>query len=238
MFMILGNIIKCIFGFIFLASSFGGCSKSKQNTANQNFNDDKFNSIMENNKKMTEAADQFSDSIEMITFGSGCFWCVEAVFQDLKGVIKVESGYSNGNIKNPTYKEVCSGLTGHAEVCQITYDSKIISFDELLEVFWKTHDPTTLNRQGADAGTQYRSGVFYHTEAQKVLAQAWKDKLNAEHVFPNPIVTEITPVAVFYKAEDYHQNYYKQNGYEPYCQIVIKPKMEKFEKAFKQKIKN
>ncbi|MES2796855.1 MAG: peptide-methionine (S)-S-oxide reductase MsrA [Bacteroidota bacterium] len=177
-----------------------------------------------------------NEGLEMITFGSGCFWCVEAVFQDLKGVVKVESGYSNGKTLNPTYKEVCSGLTGHAEVCQINYDPKIISFEELLEVFWKTHDPTTLNRQGADTGTQYRSGVFYHNENQAKLAQEWKNKLNAEKVFPNPIVTEITAVGTFYKAEDYHQNYYKQNGYEPYCQIVIKPKLEKFEKAFKDKI--
>lgn len=173
---------------------------------------------------------------EMITFGSGCFWCVEAVFQKLKGVTKVESGYSNGSTVNPTYKEVCGGNTGHAEVVQVTYNPAEISFEELLEVFWKTHDPTTLNRQGADAGTQYRSGVFYHTDLQGQIAQAWKDKLNTEKVFPNPIVTEITPVGTFYKAENYHQNYYNQNGYEPYCQIVIKPKVDKFVKAFKDKI--
>jgi peptide-methionine (S)-S-oxide reductase len=173
---------------------------------------------------------------ELVTFGSGCFWCVEAVFQNLKGVLKVESGYSNGHLPNPTYKEICMGQTGHAEVVQITYNPEIISFEELLEVFWKTHDPTTLNRQGADVGTQYRSGVFYHTESQRNIAQQWKDRLNAEKVFPNPIVTEITPVGIFYKAEAYHQNYFNQNGYEPYCQIVIKPKIEKFEKVFKEKL--
>ena len=175
--------------------------------------------------------------LEKITFGSGCFWCVEAVFQNLKGVKSADSGYSNGETVNPTYKQVCSGQTGHAEVVQLTFDPKIISVEELLEVFWKTHDPTTLNRQGADSGTQYRSGVFYHNENQRELAQAWKDKLNADHVFPNPIVTEITPVGTFYKAEDYHQNYFNQNGYEPYCQIVIKPKMDKFLKTFSEKLK-
>ncbi len=215
--------------------TFSACSKSSSSTNSSDMNEQKFDSILANTKSEKNIN---MDELEKITFGSGCFWCVEAVFQDLKGVVKVESGYSNGKTKNPTYKEVCSGLTGHAEVCQITYDPKIISFDELLEVFWKTHDPTTLNRQGADAGTQYRSGVFYHNESQREMAQKWKDKLNAEHVFPNPIVTEITPVGTFYVAEDYHQNYYKQNGYEPYCQIVIKPKMEKFEKAFKEKLKN
>jgi peptide-methionine (S)-S-oxide reductase len=174
--------------------------------------------------------------MEQITFGAGCFWCVEAVFQKLKGVVKVESGYSNGHTQNPTYKDICTGTTGHAEVTLLTYDASIIGFEELLEVFWKTHDPTTLNRQGADSGTQYRSGVFYHIDNQRDIAQAWKDKLNAEHVFPNPIVTEITPAATFYKAEAYHQNYFIQNGYEPYCQIVIKPKMEKFVKAFEGKL--
>lgn len=174
--------------------------------------------------------------LEKITLGAGCFWCVEAVFQKLKGVDEVVSGYSNGHTPNPTYKEVCTGQTGHAEVCQLSFDPEIISVEQILEVFWKTHDPTTLNRQGADSGTQYRSGVYYHTENQRDIAQKWKDKLNAENAFPNPIVTEIVPVGAFYKAENYHQNYYNQNGYEPYCQIVIKPKMDKFEKIFKEKI--
>jgi peptide-methionine (S)-S-oxide reductase len=174
--------------------------------------------------------------LDKITLGAGCFWCVEAVFQKLKGVKKVVSGYSNGHVKNPTYKEVCTGQTGHAEVCELTYDPMEISFEEILEVFWKTHDPTTLNRQGADSGTQYRSGIYFHNETQREIAQNWKDNLNADKVFPNPIVTEIEPVGTFYEAENYHQNYFNQNGYEPYCQIVIKPKIEKFEKAFKDKI--
>lgn len=152
-------------------------------------------------------------------------------------MLKVESGYSGGMIKNPSYREVCTGQTGHAEVCQITYDPKKISFEELLEVFWKTHDPTTLNRQGADSGTQYRSAIFYHNEEQKKQAEEWKAKLNAERVFPNPIVTEITAFTNFYPAEDYHKDYYLLNGHEPYCQIVIKPKLDKFHKAFKEKLK-
>jgi peptide-methionine (S)-S-oxide reductase len=141
-----------------------------------------------------------------------------------------------GKMKNPSYREVCSGLTGHAEVCQLTYDPKIVSFETLLEIFWQTHDPTTLNRQGADVGTQYRSAIFFHSEAQKIAADQWKAKLNEQKVFPNPIVTEITQATTFYPAEDYHQDYFKLNGQEPYCQIVIKPKMDKFLKAFKDKL--
>ena len=174
--------------------------------------------------------------LDTITFGAGCFWCVEAVYQRVKGVHSVTSGYMGGKIKQPTYREVCSGLTGHAEVCQITYDPKIISFQTLLEVFWQTHDPTTLNRQGADVGTQYRSAIFVHTDEQLRLAQEWKMNLNAKKVFPNPIVTQIAEASTFYPAEDYHQDYYNQNGTEPYCQIVIKPKMDKFLKAFKDKL--
>ena len=177
-----------------------------------------------------------SAKLDTITFGAGCFWCVEAVYQRLKGVHSVTSGYMGGQLKNPTYREVCSGLTGHAEVCQITYDPQIISFETLLEVFWQTHDPTTLNRQGADVGTQYRSAIFAHSEAQLKAAEEWKANLNAKHVFPNPIVTEVTSASAFYPAEDYHQDYYNQNGTEPYCQIVIKPKMDKFLKAFKDKL--
>lgn len=193
-----------------------------------------------NNQKDSKKMNQEKvnlDGAEVITFGAGCFWCVEAVFQQLDGVLKVESGYSGGMIKNPSYREVCTGQTGHAEVCQITYDPKKISFEELLEVFWKTHDPTTLNRQGADSGTQYRSAIFYHNEEQKKQAEEWKAKLNAERVFPNPIVTEITAFTNFYPAEDYHKDYYLLNGHEPYCQIVIKPKLDKFHKAFKEKLK-
>lgn len=178
-----------------------------------------------------------STGIDTATFGAGCFWCVEAVFQRLDGVIKVSSGYSGGKIKNPTYREVCSGLTDHAEVCQITYDKSKISFKDLLEVFWKTHDPTTLNRQGADAGTQYRSVIFYHNTEQKDLAEKYKAELNKSGAFNNPIVTEISPFTAFYVAEDYHQNYFNLNGKEPYCQYVIQPKVDKFEKVFKDKMK-
>jgi len=171
------------------------------------------------------------------TFASGCFWCVEAIFQELKGVQSVTSGYTGGKIKNPTYKEVSSGLTGHAEACMIIYDLAVISFDELLEAFWASHDPTTLNRQGADQGTQYRSAIFYHNEQQKQLSEAYKAKLNSEKAFDKPIVTEISPASVFYKAEDYHQNYYNENGNAPYCTYVIVPKLEKFRKVFKDKLK-
>jgi peptide-methionine (S)-S-oxide reductase len=187
-------------------------------------------------KKMNEEKVNMT-GMKTITFGAGCFWCVEAVFQQIEGVVKVESGYSNGQAKNPTYKEVCTGNTGHAEVVQVTFDPKKVSFDTILEIFWKTHDPTTLNRQGADAGTQYRSAVFYSNEAQKTAAEAWKKKLNDEHVFPNPIVTEITPLSNYSKAEDYHQDYYDLNGHNPYCQVVIKPKMDKLQKTFKDKLK-
>jgi len=174
---------------------------------------------------------------QVATFGSGCFWCTEAVFLNVEGVKKVESGYMGGQVKNPTYKEVCSGLTGHAEVIQLTYDPKRISYDELLEIFWKTHDPTTLNRQGADTGTQYRSVIFYHNEEQKKLAGEYKTKLDQSGAFDNPIVTEIAVATQFYKAEDYHQNYYNLNGDAPYCQFVIQPKVEKFKKVFKDKLK-
>jgi len=171
------------------------------------------------------------------TFASGCFWCVEAVFQELKGVLSVTSGYTGGKIKNPTYREVTSGLTGHAEACMIIFDPSVISYDELLEAFWASHDPTTLNRQGADQGTQYRSAIFYHNDTQKQLAEAYKTKLNSEKVFDKPIVTEINPAAPFYIAEDYHQNYFNQNGDAPYCTYVIVPKLEKFRKVFKDKLK-
>lgn len=179
-----------------------------------------------------------NDSLQIATFGSGCFWCTEAVFQQVDGVTKVESGYSGGKVKNPSYREVCSGRTGHAEVIQLTYDPSKVSFEELLEIFWGTHDPTTLNRQGADEGTQYRSVIFYHTPEQKQLAEEYKRKLDASGAFSNPIVTEISPLTNFYKAEDYHQNYYNLNGTAPYCSFVIKPKLDKFKKVFSEKLKN
>lgn len=177
-------------------------------------------------------------STAVATFGNGCFWCTEAIFQQLKGVLKAESGYMGGKIKNPTYREVCSGLTGHAEVLQITYDPSVISFEELLEVFWQTHDPTTLNRQGADVGTQYRSVVFYHNDEQKELAEVYKQKLNEAGVWSDPIVTEISPASAFYKAEGYHQDYFSLNPEQGYCRAVILPKVEKFRKVFADKLKD
>ncbi|WPP50187.1 peptide-methionine (S)-S-oxide reductase MsrA [Catalinimonas niigatensis] len=175
--------------------------------------------------------------MEIATFGNGCFWCTEAIFQNLQGVEKVVSGYSGGHVENPTYKQVCAGTTGHAEVIQISYDPAVISYDELLEVFWKTHDPTTPNRQGNDVGPQYRSAVFYHNEAQKEKAEKYKKELNAAGAYDKPIVTEITAFEKFYPAEDYHQNYFNLNGSQPYCSFVIRPKVEKFEKVFKDKLK-
>jgi peptide-methionine (S)-S-oxide reductase len=189
-------------------------------------------------KAMANEVNSGQGNLQLATFGSGCFWCTEAVFQNVKGVQKVESGYTGGKVKNPTYKEVCSGLTGHAEVVQLTFDPGVVSYDELLEIFWQTHDPTTLNRQGADEGTQYRSAIFYHNEEQAKLAKSYKTRLDESGAFDDPIVTEITPASVFYKAENYHQNYYNLNGSAPYCSYVIKPKLEKFKKAFGHKLKN
>ncbi|MCU4158097.1 peptide-methionine (S)-S-oxide reductase MsrA [Carboxylicivirga sp. A043] len=171
------------------------------------------------------------------TFGGGCFWCTEAFFDALEGVEKVESGYSGGEGINPTYKEVCSGLTGHAEVVQITFDPQKVSFVELLEVFFATHNPTTLNRQGADVGTQYRSVVFYHDEQQKQATELVIQSLEKENIFKDPIVTEVSAFTTFYKAENYHQDYFANNPRQPYCNAVINPKMEKFKKLFSEKIK-
>ena len=178
-----------------------------------------------------------NSKLDTATFGAGCFWCVEAIFQRVEGVKSVTSGYSGGTVENPTYEQVCTGSTGHAEVSQIVFDSSKISFEGLLEIFWNTHDPTTLNRQGADAGTQYRSVVFYHNEKQKATAEQYKEQLQKSGTFKDPIVTEITPFTIFYKAEDYHQNYFNDNKRQPYCSFVIRPKVEKFEKHFKEKLK-
>jgi len=175
--------------------------------------------------------------MELATFGNGCFWCTEAIFENLKGVQNVVSGYTGGHVDNPTYKQVCSGTTGHAEVIQLEYDPNVISYDELLEVFWKTHDPTTPNRQGNDVGPQYRSAVFYHSDEQREKAEKYKKELNEAGAFNAPIVTEITAFDKFYLAENYHQNYYDLNGNQPYCHYVIRPKLEKFEKVFKDKLK-
>lgn len=180
---------------------------------------------------------KMDDGLQLATLGSGCFWCTEAFFLKVKGIESVVSGYTGGQVKNPTYKEVCSGLTGHAEVIQLKYDPKVVSFEDILEIFWNTHDPTTLNRQGADEGTQYRSAVFYHSEEQKAVAEKYKAQLNKSGVFKDPIVTEITPASVFYPAEAYHQNYYALNPNQGYCQYVIRPKIEKFKKQFDAKLK-
>lgn len=176
-------------------------------------------------------------ALETATFGSGCFWCTEAIFDRIKGVESVESGYSGGSVPDPSYEAVCTGKTGHAEVIQVRYNPKFVSYDELLEIFWKTHDPTTLNRQGADVGTQYRSVIFYHDNNQKDKAIYYKEKLENSKIWNDPIVTEISPFTKFYKAENYHQEYYEKNPNQGYCSFVITPKVEKFEKIFKDKLK-
>jgi peptide-methionine (S)-S-oxide reductase len=177
------------------------------------------------------------DKKEMLIAGNGCFWCTEAVFQLLKGVISVRSGYSGGKTADPDYKSVCTGLTGHAECLEITYDPSIISYEELLEVFWKTHDPTTLNRQGNDIGTQYRSVIFYRDDREKQIALDYMKQLEESGIFRAPIVTTLEPFSIFYPAEDYHRDYYAQNGTAPYCQFAVRPKVEKFKKQFQQKLK-
>lgn len=178
-----------------------------------------------------------SAKLETATFGSGCFWCSEAVFEQLEGVHSVVSGFSGGALKNPTYKQVLTGRTGHAEVVQVTFDPKVISYKDLLEVFWRTHDPTTLNRQGPDVGTQYRSVIFYHTEEQQKLATYYKQRVNESKMFRAPVVTEISPFEEFYSAEAYHQEYYERNGRQQYCYVYIRPKLEKFKKLFEEKLK-
>lgn len=176
-----------------------------------------------------------SANTQLATLGGGCFWCIEAVFLELNGVLKVESGYSGGHVANPSYKAVTTGSTGHAEVAQITFDPAIVSFEEILEVFFTVHDPTTLNRQGNDVGTQYRSAIFYHTPEQKASAEAAKTA--AAELWDDPVVTEISAFDTFYKAEDYHQNYYKENPNQPYCVYVVGPKVKKFREKFKAKLK-
>jgi peptide-methionine (S)-S-oxide reductase len=187
--------------------------------------------------KITMTENVQAANTDTATFGTGCFWCTEAIFQQLEGVIKVTSGYSGGQVENPTYKEVCTGSTGHAECLNIVYDTTKITFDELLEVFWQTHNPTTLNRQGGDVGTQYRSVVFYHNDIQKSRTEKYIVDLNKSGAWDSPIVTTLEPFTIFYGAEDYHQNYYNLNGSAGYCQMVIRPKVEKFEKVFKDKLK-
>ena len=211
------------FVFFGITSTLFGCGQSHTSTPSTNSYD------------MTLNPNQETDTAYL---AAGCFWCIEAIFQQLDGVISVKSGYTAGTLKNPTYKEVCSGTTGHAEAARIVFDPSKISFDELLEVFWKTHDPTTLNRQGADVGSQYRSGIYYTSENQNTIASKYKTELNASGAYDKPIVTEIIPFdGVFYEAEDYHQNYYNQNGEQGYCRMVIQPKVEKFKKVFPDKLK-
>jgi peptide-methionine (S)-S-oxide reductase len=171
------------------------------------------------------------------TLAGGCFWCLEAVFDELKGVVSVESGYSGGHVDHPSYRDVCTGMTGHAEVVQVTFDPDVLSFADLLRVFFTIHDPTTLNRQGADAGTQYRSAIFYHDEEQKRAAEQVIKELENEKVWDNPIVTQVAPFESFYMAEDYHQEYYANNGNQPYCRVVIQPKVTKFRKHFVDRLK-
>lgn len=210
-----------IFSFI-PALTFAGCKNETQNE-----------------KTFTKEIMQTTQdkNYETAVFGSGCFWCTEAIFEMLKGVDSVESGYAGGHLDNPTYEDVCSGETGHAEVCKIFYDPKQISYEELLEVFWRTHDPTTLNRQGADVGTQYRSAIFYNSDEQKKAAEFYKKKLDESGSWSNPIVTEISPLKNYYSAEKYHQDYFANNPTQGYCSFVIAPKLEKFEKVFKEKLK-
>lgn len=175
---------------------------------------------------------------EAIVLGAGCFWCTEAVFQRLNGVEKVISGYAGGIVPNPTYRQICTGTTGHAEVVAVFYNPQLISLAEILEVFWATHDPTTVNRQGADVGPQYRSSIFYFSEDQADLARKLKLELNQNAVFDSPVVTEITPFSNFYEAEDYHQNYFNENGMQPYCQFVVRPKVDKLKTYFQSKLKS
>jgi peptide-methionine (S)-S-oxide reductase len=175
--------------------------------------------------------------LSVTTLGGGCFWCLEAVYLELKGIEKVESGYMGGHVDNPTYRQVCGGATGHAEVVQLTFDPNVISFREILQIFFTIHDPTTLNRQGADVGTQYRSVIFYHDEEQKRISEEVIEEMEAAGIWENPIVTQVVPVEHFYVAEEYHQDYFSRNPNQPYCQVVVAPKVAKARKHFYQKLK-
>ncbi len=214
---------------LFLSAGCGGSISSREKDISAN--------LQNSSKGVTRKPMDGKPEIKLATFGGGCFWCTEAIFQRLEGVVKVEPGYSGGRVDHPTYEQVCTGTTGHAESIQVSYDPSKVSYDELLEVFWKTHDPTTLNRQGEDVGTQYRSVVFYHDPEQKRIAEAYKSKLSAEQIWKNPIVTEIVPFTKFWPAEDYHRNYYNTHTSKSYCAIVITPKIEKFKKIFKDRLK-
>lgn len=220
--------------------AFLGCSRQMSSSIQvPNSTDSQVVETQGNAQDVNQTAKNRSNvKMEKATFGAGCFWCVEAVFQQLKGVSLVQSAYMGGTVKNPTYTQVCKGTTGHAEVCHLEYDPDVITFDELLEVFWKTHDPTTLNRQGNDFGTQYRSVIFYHNEEQKQKAEEYKKKLNEAKAFSNPVITEISPASTLYVAEDYHQNYFNSNPNQPYCRALIPPKLEKMRQVFGDKLKD
>lgn len=210
-----------VIGAILLACSLAGCAQEKSRKS------------VDNKRKTSN----INSNMDTITFGSGCFWCTEAIFQQVKGVEQVTSGYSGGHVVNPTYEQICEKNTGHAEVCQLVYDPAVVTFESLLEIFWQTHDPTTLNRQGNDVGPQYRSVIFYHNDQQRQKSEEYKQALDASGAFPRPIVTTVEPFKNFYKAEEYHQNYYRNNPNQAYCYFVIRPKMEKFEKVFKDRQK-
>jgi peptide-methionine (S)-S-oxide reductase len=214
---------------MFLVMLFSGCSRGQ---------DTKKVSTQVSQTNTNSIKKGAGENLETATLAGGCFWCIETIFEDLKGVDKVESGYAGGRVENPTYKEVCAGITGHAEVVQITFDPSVISYDKLLEIFFHIHNPTTLNKQGADEGEQYRSAIFYHNEAQKTTAEKVKKLIGESGLWNRPIVTEITPMDKFYSAEDYHQDYYKSNPEQGYCSMVIAPKVQKFYKEYKDYLKD
>jgi peptide-methionine (S)-S-oxide reductase len=214
------KIRRKIFIILFITIAVFGCKENKSQ-----------------NQTIEKVKMEDKSTLDTATFGTGCFWCTDAIFKRLKGVDTVISGFSGGTVSNPTYEQVCTGNTGHAEVCQIIFNPKEISYDELLQVFWKIHDPTTLNRQGNDVGTQYRSVIFYHNEDQKKKAEYYKEELNKSGAWKNPVVTEISPFTAFYSAENYHQDYFAKNPHAGYCSYIIAPKVEKFEKVFKDKLK-
>ena len=229
-------MLRILFISVISLAGLSSCAQKDNSTKNKNNKMSTSTSLSKNNGS-TPASSTPLTATDTATFGTGCFWCTEAIFQQLEGVEKVTSGYSGGTVPNPTYEQVCSKTTGHAECLNIMYDPKKISFDELLEVFWQTHDPTTLNRQGGDVGTKYRSVVFYHNEEQRAKTAKYKSELDKSGAFAKPIVTTLEQFTVFYPAEEEHQNYYRNNTSQGYCQFVIRPKVEKFEKVFKNKLK-
>ena len=226
-----------LFAFVMIFVVTSGCLAQQSASPLPKQTDEKKSEKVTSATSKTKTDKKVKRKVETASFGAGCFWCVEAVFQELNGVHSVKSGYMGGQTLNPTYEDICTGTTGHAEICQIKFDPSVITFKELLEVFWKTHDPTTLNRQGGDTGTQYRSAVFYNNDKQKELATLYKKKLNESGAFRSPIVTEVTKAAKFYPAEKKHDNYYKDNPNQGYCRAVILPKMTKFRAAFGKKLK-